>query len=139
MSVGTVSYAAPLATAGIPGARAAAPQAAITAPAASVQAQSVGSPNAAVATSFQPANNGVIGGGLTQDVGNAVSRLASFAQGKMDDVQRRMQGEMASTGAIDPGKLQSYNMEMSKYEMIMQMAAKIQEKEERAASVWLRP
>jgi 5-hydroxyisourate hydrolase-like protein (transthyretin family) len=73
-------------------------------------------------------------------MGNAVSKLAAFAQNSMTNVQKAMQADMtANNGQVDPAKLQQYSMQMSTYEMIMQMAQKIQEKQEAATQVWLRP
>ena len=56
----------------------------------------------------------------------------------MKGIEQAIQGDMAANnGQVDPAKMQQYTMQMSTYEMIMQMAAKIQEKQERAAQVWL--
>lgn len=132
-----VSYAAPVASTGVPGVSPTPTTTAATAPVAGTQA--LGSPNANVATAYDPTP--VTGGGAVSDfVGNAVGRLTAFAAGSMDRIQKAMEGDMtANGGQIDPARLQKYNMEMSTYEMIMQMAAKIQEKQENAAAVWLRP
>ena len=44
----------------------------------------------------------------------------------------------ANNGEVDPAKMQLYTMKMCTYELLNQMAAKIQEKEERSIQVWLR-
>jgi hypothetical protein len=56
----------------------------------------------------------------------------------MADIQKAIQGDMAANnGEVDPAKMQLYTMKMSTYELLNQMAAKIQEKEERSIQVWL--
>lgn len=119
--------AAPIATTGVPAANH------FTAPAPGAQAAPAG--NAAVGTTFDPAP--VTGGG---DVGDAISRLVAGAHQMWQDVSNQIASGNTSEGQpLDAAKLQAYSSKMTVYEMTMQMAAKLQEKEERAASVWLRP
>lgn len=133
MSVGAVSFAAPITTTGVPGA------AAVAAPVAGHQAQAISSPNAQVQTGYSATPAATSGGGLAQDIGSAVSRLTQFAQTKMEEVNTKISALFNSEGGpIDAAKLQAYNSEMSKYEMTMQAAAKIQEKQDQAIQVWLR-
>lgn len=78
---------------------------------------------------------GAIGDALTK----GVSGIVAFAQKGMADIQKAIQGDMAANnGEVDPAKMQLYTMKMSTYELLNQMAAKIQEKEERSIQVWLR-
>ena len=145
MAISPVSTAQPLATTGVP---AAANVYAANQPAAPTTPQPGTTPaagNAAINTTYTPNVSpsmdvgSAAGGGLLEDAANAVTRLTAFAQTKMDSVQDKINGLFASEGGeIDAAKLQIYSQEMSSYEMMMQMAAKIQEKEERAISVWLR-
>lgn len=78
------------------------------------------------------------GGTFTDALKSGVSKIAAFAQQGMADIQAAIQGEMnANGGDVPPAKMQYYTMQMSKYELLNQMAAKIQEKEERAVQIWL--
>jgi hypothetical protein len=79
------------------------------------------------------------GGGLGDALKNGVSGIVAFAQKGMADIQKAIQGDMAANnGEVDPAKMQLYTMKMSTYELLNQMAAKIQEKEERSIQIWLR-
>lgn len=85
--------------------------------------------------STQPQSPGIAG-----DVKNAIGALTAFAQSKMDQVQSNIKALMSSEGGeMNAAKLQVYSQELSNYETMMQMAAKLQEKEERAVSIWVRP
>lgn len=82
--------------------------------------------------------NAAAGGGIADAFMNGVARIASFAQNGMKSIEQAIQADMsANNGQIDPAKMQQYSMQMSTFEMIMQMAAKIQEKQERSTQVWL--
>jgi hypothetical protein len=90
---------------------------------------------APLANDFQTASGG---GAISDALQNGVAKIAAFAQNGITRIQQSIQGDMAANnGQIDPAKMQQYTMQMSTFEMIMQMAAKIQEKQERAAQVWL--
>lgn len=78
------------------------------------------------------------GGSISNALNNGVAKIAAFAQNGIKSIEQAIQGDMAANnGQVDPAKMQQYTMQMSTFEMIMQMAAKIQEKQERAAQVWL--
>jgi hypothetical protein len=79
------------------------------------------------------------GGGVIGDaLKSGTSKIVAFAQKGMADIQKAIQGDMAANnGEVDPAKMQLYTMKMSTYELLNQMAAKIQEKEERSIQVWL--
>lgn len=78
------------------------------------------------------------GGAISDALQNGVAKIAAFAQNGIKSIEQAIQGDMAANnGQVDPAKMQQYTMQMSTFEMIMQMAAKIQEKQERAAQVWL--
>lgn len=99
----------------------------------------VATPNAQVATGYSPAP--VEGGGVISEfVGNAISKIATMAQNSMNSVQSQLTAEMtANGGAVEPARLQQINQQMSTYQMMMEMAAKIQQKQDDAVRVWLRP
>ena len=79
------------------------------------------------------------GGEITDALKNGVAKIAAWAQRGMTGIQEAIQGDMnANNGQVDPAKMQQYTMQMTNYEMMMQMAAKIQEKEEAAIKIWLR-
>jgi hypothetical protein len=105
------------------------------APAAQTQ---VANSAAAIATNHMTA--AASGGGAISDaLKSGVSSIVAFAQKGMSDIQKAIQGDMAANnGEVDPAKMQLYTMKMSTYELLNQMAAKIQEKEERSIQVWLR-
>jgi hypothetical protein len=113
-------------------------------PATGVNPQTIAS-NAAAITSQQfgapMASNlatGAGGGPISDALQNGVAKIAAFAQNGIKSIEQAIQGDMAANnGQVDPAKMQQYTMQMSTFEMIMQMAAKIQEKQERAAQVWL--
>ena len=85
-------------------------------------------------TAATTSGGGVIGDALK----SGVSSIVAFAQKGMADIQKAIQGDMAANnGEVDPAKMQLYTMKMSTYELLNQMAAKIQEKEERSIQVWL--
>jgi hypothetical protein len=126
MAPSVTSTPSPLPTTGVPGAQAAPP-----APAAAPTSGG----NAAISTGYSssPANFGT-------DVTDAVTRLTAFAQDQMKATQDAIQAEFSSEGEpLNAAKLQIYSQRMSMYEMSMQMAAKIQEKEENAKRVWTQP
>lgn len=93
---------------------------------------------AAIATNqMQAATSG--GGAIADALKSGTSKIVAFAQKGMADIQAAIQGDMAANnGEVDPAKMQLYTMKMSTYELLNQMAAKIQEKEERSIQVWLR-
>lgn len=78
------------------------------------------------------------GGAIGDALKNGVSSIVAFAQKGMADIQKAIQGDMAANnGEVDPAKMQLYTMKMSTYELLNQMAAKIQEKQDRAVQIWL--
>lgn len=88
---------------------------------------------------LQAAQNASAGGAIGDALKSGVSGIVAFAQKGMADIQKAIQGDMAANnGEVDPAKMQLYTMKMSTYELLNQMAAKIQEKEERSIQVWLR-
>lgn len=100
--------------------------------AAAVTSQQFGAPMAASLAT------GAGGGAISSALQNGVAKIAAFAQNGIKSIELAIQGDMAANnGQVDPAKMQQYTMQMSTFEMIMQMAAKIQEKQERAAQVWL--
>jgi hypothetical protein len=79
------------------------------------------------------------GGSIGQALTNGVSNIVAFAQKGMADIQKAIQGDMAANnGQIDPAKMQLYTMQMSTFELLNQLAAKIQEKEDNSIQRWLR-
>ena len=93
--------------------------------------------NAAVPTGYSSTPTDASFGG---EITNAVTRLTAFAQQKMQDTQNEISSLFNSEGGpVDAAKLQVYSQRMSMYEMSMQMAKQIQEKEERATAVWTQP
>lgn len=98
----------------------------------------VASSAAAIATNqMQSAASG--GGAIADALKSGTSKIVAFAQKGMADIQAAIQGDMAANnGEVDPAKMQLYTMKMSTYELLNQMAAKIQEKEEQSIQVWLR-
>ncbi|MCW2960416.1 MAG: hypothetical protein JWM90_803 [Thermoleophilia bacterium] len=158
MSVGYASFAAPP-IASSARALGITSQPALTTPVVAPQAnvQAPASPNAQVQTGFtaapvaaaqpdvaanfqQAAATSVVGGGLVDYIkGNATSNLAAVAQRGIKGIQDKMNAEMASAGGtIDPLKVQMYTQQMSSFEMIMQMVAKMQETEENCTRAFLR-
>lgn len=88
---------------------------------------------------MQSAQASTGGGAIGDALKSGVSGIVAFAQKGMADIQKAIQGDMAANnGEVDPAKMQLYTMKMSTYELLNQMAAKIQEKEERSIQVWLR-
>jgi hypothetical protein len=78
------------------------------------------------------------GGVISNALKNGVSSIVAYAQSGMQKIQQAIQGEMAANGGeVDPAKMQLYTMQMSTYELLNQMAAKIQEKQERSVQIWL--
>lgn len=76
---------------------------------------------------------------FAHDISDAIGALASFAQSRMDAVQSKIKALMNSEGGeLNAAQLQAYDRELASYEMLMQMAAKMQEKQERAIAVWVR-
>ena len=68
-----------------------------------------------------------------------VAKIAAWAQRGMSGIQQAIQGDMsANNGQVDPAKMQHYTMQMSNYEMMNQLAAKIQEKQDASIRAWLR-
>ncbi len=89
-----------------------------------------------MATDFTTASGG---GAISNALKSGVGSIVAFAQKGMADIQKAIQGDMAANnGEVDPAKMQLYTMKMSTYELLNNMAAKIQEKEERSIQVWLR-
>lgn len=83
--------------------------------------------------------NAAGGGAISNALQNGVAKIAAFAQNGIKGIQQAIQGDMAANnGQVDPAKMQQYTMQMSTFELIMQMAAKIQESEKNAAQVWFR-
>lgn len=79
------------------------------------------------------------GGAVSDALQNGVAKLAAFAQNGMKNIENAIQGDMdANSGQVDPAKMQQYTMRMSSYEMMMQLAAKIQEKQNNSIQAWLR-
>ena len=79
------------------------------------------------------------GGEIGDALKSGVAKIAAWAQRGMAGIQQAIQGDMnANNGQVDPAKMQQYTMQMSNYELMNQMAAKLQEKEEAAMRVWLR-
>ena len=80
------------------------------------------------------------GGGLGDMVLSGIGKLVSFASKGMQSIQDALNGEMSASGggAVNAAKVQGYVMQMSNYDNIMKMAAKLQEKEDEAVKVWLR-
>lgn len=105
---------------------------AVASNAAAVTSHTFGAPIASNLASAQS------GGPISDALQNGVAKIAAFAQNGIKSIEQAIQGDMAANnGQVDPAKMQQYTMQMSTFEMIMQMAAKIQEKQERAAQVWL--
>jgi hypothetical protein len=104
------------------------------------QAQTNQVANSAASIATTQLNTAAVGGGAIGDaLKSGVSGIVAFAQKGMADIQKAIQGDMAANnGEVDPAKMQLYTMKMSTYELLNQMAAKIQEKEERSIQVWLR-
>lgn len=104
-----------------------------------VGGQSAG--NAAIATGYN--STPVSGGGFASDITDAVTRLTAFAQNRMNEAEARIVAlsDIAKSegGEMDAAKLQLEIRKMTMYEQGMQLAAKIEEKRERAIAVWLRP
>ena len=101
-----------------------------------------GSPASRSTTGFdpQPATTEASGGGAIGDaLLSGIGRIAAFASNGMKSIEAAIQGDMASGGGeVDPAKMQQYAMKMSSYETMMQLAAKLQEKQDNAIQVWLR-
>ena len=80
---------------------------------------------------------------VQHDVKDAISALTAFAQGKMDNVKANIKALMSSEGGADSqlnaAKLQEYSNELSTFESMMQMAAKMQEQQDQAIKIWVRP
>lgn len=79
------------------------------------------------------------GGAINDALTNGVSKIVAFAQTGMANIQKAIQGDMAANnGQVDPAKMQLYTMQMSTFELLNQLAAKIQEKEDSSIQRWLR-
>lgn len=79
------------------------------------------------------------GGAISDALSNGVAKIAAFAQNGMKRIEQSIQADMTSGGGqVDPGKLQQYSMQMSSFEMMNQLAAKIQEKQDASIRAWLR-
>lgn len=80
------------------------------------------------------------GGGIGEALMSGIGKLVSFASKGMQSISDALNGEVSATGggSINPAKLQGYMMQMSNYDHMMKMAAKLQEKEDEAIKVWLR-
>ena len=98
---------------------------------------SAGVTNGSTSHQFGAAVTG--GGAISDALLSGVAKIAAFAQNGMKSIEQAIQGDMnANNGQVDPAKMQQYTMQMSNYELMNQMAAKLQEKEEAAMRVWLR-
>lgn len=80
------------------------------------------------------------GGGLGDYLASGIGKLVSFASKGMQSISDALNGEMSAAGggAVDAAKVQGYVMQMSNYDNLMKMAAKLHEKEDDAIKVWLR-
>jgi hypothetical protein len=96
-----------------------------------------GAPAAPASTSTASATGG---GGIGDALLSGIGKLVSFASKGMQSISDALNGEVSATGGgdINPAKLQGYMMQMSSYDHLMKMAAKLQEKEDEAVKVWLR-
>ncbi|MCW2924146.1 MAG: hypothetical protein JWM98_1550 [Thermoleophilia bacterium] len=84
-------------------------------------------------------SSAVGGGAITDALKSGVAKIAAFAQNGMNKIQEAIQGDLAAgNGTMDPAKLQQYTMQMSTYENLTKMAAKIQEKQDESVAIWLR-
>jgi len=81
--------------------------------------------------------------GVQSDVKDAISALTAYAQGKMDNVKANIKALMSSEGGADSqlnaAKLQEYSQELATFESMMQMAAKMQDQQDQAIKIWVRP
>jgi hypothetical protein len=146
MATGYVSYAAPVATGrtslGVTNQPSTTAPATVTPPVANQQAV-VNTPNAQVATGFSSTPAATSGGGVLGDIGNAIASgingIAQMAQSGMAKLEQQMNGEMSANGGqMDAAKVQMYSQKMSAFEMVMQLAAKLQESKDNATRAWLR-
>ena len=84
---------------------------------------------------------GASGGGALGDfVMSGIGKLVSYASKGMQAISDALRGEMDAKGggAVNAAKVQGYVMQMSNYDNIIKMAAKLQEKEDEAVKIWLR-
>ncbi len=133
---GVTTGGAPIPTTGVPGGT----------PVPNAQAAPVTQPAAGastVATTYDPTpiNTGgsVSGGGFTDDLSDAATRIVAFAQGRITEINNNIQALFKSEGGdVDPAKLQYYNNMLNQYELMMQQAAKLQESKERALQALMR-
>jgi len=145
MATSNVSFAAPIAsTVASLGLTPAVAAPATTAPVVTAPAvTTVNSPNAAVTTGYDPTPAAATGGGAVGDfVGSAVANLTRLAAGSFERLTTNMNAAAAAASAkgenLSAADVQKYQAQMSSYELMMQLAAKIQEKQDAAAQVWLR-
>ncbi len=108
----------------------------------STPAPDAGSPASRTATGFDPlpaTSGATTGGGIGDALLSGIGRITAFANNGMKAIEAAIQGDMTSGGGeVDPAKMQQYAMKMSSYETMMQLAAKMQEKQDNAIQVWLR-
>ena len=80
------------------------------------------------------------GGGLAEQFGQGIGAIAAYAQSQMSKVQSNITSLFNSEGGqLDAAKLSVFNNQMSTYELMMEQAAKLQEKQDRAQRVWVQP
>lgn len=80
---------------------------------------------------------GSIISGATRD---AVTAITDFAQQRMEQVQQNIQALLNSEGGeLNAAKLQVYSNQLQNYTTMMELAAKMQEKRDRAVEIWVRP
>lgn len=96
---------------------------------------------ASPAQTCAPEASSSVGGGVIGDaLLSGIGKLVAFASKGMQSISDALNGEVSATGggSINPAKLQGYMMQMSSYDHLMKMAAKLQENEDEAIKVWLR-
>lgn len=75
---------------------------------------------------------------LGQQLLNGFAGLASFAQRKMDEVQSALSQLMQNGKTPDGGQIAVLNNQMSKFNLLNEQAAKMQQKQEESARAWIR-
>ncbi len=81
------------------------------------------------------------GGGSFGDIlKSGIGKLVSFASKGMQSISDALSGEMEASGggSVDAAKVQGYVMQMTNYDSVMKLAAKLHESEKDAVNVWLR-
>ncbi|MCW2955600.1 MAG: hypothetical protein JWO69_469, partial [Thermoleophilia bacterium] len=83
----------------------------------------------------------VSGGGVVEDakamIEQSFGSLTEMAQFRMTSLENQMDAEMKSKGTLDAATIQKYTNKMTSFEMIMQLAAKLQESKDNAIRAWL--